>query len=285
MADSYARRMGEFLRLVLQYLWSRPDGATTREILAYIPRKVTLTGNEIIPFPSTPHFRMYEILVGSAMTAVMKAGWLVKENSKWFITEEGRIVCRDFGSAEEFYEESQRIFEEWRLQRFGAQIVMEDAEENAWDQIRQYLKGLNHQEFKSLVKFLLEAMEYHVIWMAPPEKTRGSVDLIVCADALGVRTPRLIVQVKHKDQPIIAEELRSSFSTLGGNDLSLVVSTSGFTQEAKDLIRTQPMQGISLMDLRKFYRLWLDYYEKLPDAARRHFPLKLVHFLSLESSL
>lgn len=239
----------------------------------------------MIPFPTAPHFRTYEILIGSAMIAVMKAGWLVKENAKWFITEEGRIVCKDFGSAEAFYVESQRIFDEWRLQRSAAQIVMEDAEEQAWDQIRRYLKGLNHQEFRSLVKYLLEAMEYHVIWMAPPEKTRGSVDLIVSVDALGVRIPRLIVQVKCKERPITAEELRSSFATLGGNDISLVISTSGFTQEAKDLIRTQPTQGLSLMDLRKFHRLWLDNYDKLSDTARRHFPLKSVFFLSSESNL
>jgi len=284
VVDLSARRMGEFLRIVLLYLWNKPDGATTREILAFIPNRIKLTEQEIEPFPNAPHFRFYEILVGSAMGAVMKAGWLVKENSTWFITEEGRLVCKDFGSAEAFYTESQRIFEEWRLQRSAAQVTVEEAEEKAWEQIRLYLQSLDRQEFRYLVKALLEAMDYHIIWMAPAEKTRGNIDMIACANPLGVGAPRLLVQLKHKTPPISAEGLASAISILGLSDVGLVVSSGGFTADAAELVRTHPTHGLSLMNLRKFHDMWLEYYEKIPFATRQHFPLKAVHFLSLDSN-
>jgi restriction system protein len=284
MVDLPVWRMGEFLRIVFQYLWGRPDGATTREILNYISLRTELTRNEVNPFPSAPDFRNYEILVGAAMAAATKAGWLAREKSKWFFTDEGRLICKDFGSVEAFYAESQRIFEEWRLQRSAARLTVEAAEEKAWDQIQQYLLGLSHQEFRYLINDLLEALDYHIIWVAPPEKKRGHIDIIACTDPLGMVKPRVIVQVKQKGQLITAEELKVSFSFLGTNDVGLVVSPGGFTKDAKEFALTQPTQGISLMDLPKFFDLWVEYYEKLSHTARQHFPLRAVHFLSVEGT-
>jgi len=34
-----------------------------------------------------------------------------------------------------------------------------------------------------------------------------------------------------------------------------------------------------LLDLESFFDLWIEYYEKLSQEARHHFPLRKLHFL------
>ncbi len=284
MVEIPAWRMGEFLRIVLLYLWSRPEGASTGEILAHIPQATTLTDQETDPFPSAPGFPGYEILVRAAMTAVARAGWLARDNFKWVLTGEGRLVCRDFGNAQEFYTESQKVIEVWRLNRPAALITIEDAEEKAWTQVREYLLGLGQADFRVLVADLLVAMDYHLLWTAPPEKGRGSVDLLACRDPLGVGQPRMVVQVKHQGQAVTAEGMKATLSSLGTNDVGLVVSSGGFTQDARDLVRTQPLHEMALVDLERFFTLWLDYYGKLSQPAKQRLPVRAVYFLALEEA-
>jgi restriction system protein len=282
MVELPAWRMGEFLRIVLLFLWNKPEGASTREILTHISHSTSLTGQETAPFPSAPDFPVYEILVRAAMTAVAKAGWLARTNFKWTITGEGRLVCRDFGNAQEFYTESQKIIEVWRQNRPAAMLAIEDAEEKAWTEVRQYLLGLGQAEFKSLVTDLLESMDYHILWTAPPEKERGSIDLLASQDPLGVGQPRMVVHVKHQGQAVTAEGMKATLSSLGRNDVGLVISSGGFTRDARDLIRTQPIHEIALIDLERFFTLWLEYYGKLSQPARQRLPVRAVHFLALE---
>ncbi len=282
MLEIPAWRMGEFLRIIFLHLWSRPEGASTREILDHIAQVTTLTDQEISPFPTAPNFPSYEIFVRAAMTAVAKAGWLARDNFKWTITGEGRLVCRDFGDAQEFYTESQKIIEIWRQNSPAALLAIEEAEEKAWAEIRQYLLGLGQAEFRRLVADLLEAMDYHILWTAPAEKERGSIDLLASQDPLGVRQPRMVVQVKHHGQAVTAEGMKATLSSLGKNDIGLVVSSGGFTRDARDLVRTQPVHEMALVDLERFFTLWLEYYGKLSQQAHQQLPVRAVYFLALE---
>jgi restriction system protein len=275
-------RRGELLRLVFSFLWNRLQGASTREILAHISQSTRLTEEELAPFPSLPNFSNFEIHVRSAMTAVVKAGWLVKERGHWYVTEEGRLVCKDFSSAREFYSESQKFYEEWLLNRPSVQIAIEYADEMAWNQIRQYLMNLPHQTFCKLVHHLLQATDYQIAWEAPVSKQRGFVDMIVFPDPLGVKQPRMIVHIKHGVQAIPVESLKASLSALGTNDVGLIVSPGGFTQEAIDLVAQESQSKVFLVDLEKLYDLWIEHYEKLTQEAHQCFPLKAIYFLALE---
>lgn len=69
--------------------------------------------------------------------------------------------------------------------------------EAAFAEIKTHVDGMAPYEFQNLVAALLEAMGYHVHWVAPPGPDKG-VDIIAGADQLSIEDPRIKVQVKHR---------------------------------------------------------------------------------------
>ena len=281
MAENVAWRMGEFLRIAILFLWGKPSGASTREIMEAIAKSTRLTAEETSPVPSAAGFYHYEITTRSAMTALEKAGWLTRDKSRWLLTEEGQLACKDFRQASDFYIESQRIYENWRLNRPSIYLTIEYAREKAWDQIRWYLQNLTHYEFRTLVRDLLMAMGQTLEWVAPPGKKRGHVDMIAVPDPLRVDQQNLLVQIRHTGQVVTAEELESLISATNKENMVLCVSSGGFTGKAMELVSTQAPDKVVLMDLEKFVDLWIEYYDNLTSDARQRFPMEAIHFLSL----
>jgi hypothetical protein len=226
MAEYVSWRMGEFLRIAILFLWGKPSGASTREIMEAIAKSTRLTAEETSPVPGATGFYQYEITTRSAMTALEKAGWLTLEKGRWLLTEEGQLVCKDFRQASDFYIESQRIYENWRSNRPSIYLTLEYAREKAWDQIQHYLQNLSHYEFRSLVRDLLVAMGQTLEWVAPPGKKRGIVDMIAVPDPLGVDRQRLMVLIRHTGQVVTAEELEPLISSTNQEHKLLYVSTS-----------------------------------------------------------
>ncbi len=279
MADVTLNRIGELLRSVLELLWTKPDGMPAREVLAFLPEVTELTEYErgLSSGTNTPR---YERVVRLATMPLVKAGWLVKTpKGRWLLTEEGRQAARRVPNPRELYREALRILEESQQANPSYALVVEEAEEKSWEQIHKYLLDTRRSEFRALVAELLRAMGYHVAWIAPPEKDRGHVDLVAQTDPLGTRGSRIIVQVKHKGQPVTMEGVSSFLSLLGANDYGLFISSGGFTGEVRQEIHTDPTQHTTLLDLESFFDLWIEYYDKLSDEAKRRFPLKKIYFL------
>jgi restriction system protein len=275
--------VGEFLRIVFDLLWNKPEGLPAAEILAQVPKATPLSEYESGFFPAAPNSPRYEKIIRLATIPLVKAGWLVKNKGRWYITEEGRQACKSFAAAEEFYAQATRLYREyyeWRGGRPAIALTVEEAEEQAWEQIQKYLQEMKPFEFLSCAADLLRAMGYHVAWTAPPGKERGYVDMILYTDKLGASTPRIIVQVKHRGQAATAEGLRAFLAVLGPQDFGLLVSSGGFTADAKEIARTQERHKVTLMDLENFFDLWVEHYEQLSQEARQRLPLKPVHFLS-----
>ncbi len=279
MADVTLNRIGELLRSVLELLWTKPDGMPAREVLAFLTEVTDLTEYErgFSPGSNAPR---YERIVRLATVPLVKAGWLIKTpKGRWLITDEGRQAARRFPNARELYKEALRLFEEARQGTPSYAMVVEEAEEKSWEQIHKYLLDTRRNEFRALVAELLRAMGYHVAWIAPPEKDHGQIDLVAHTDPLGTRGPRIIVQVKHKGQPVTLEGVTSFLTLLGTNDYGLFISSGGFTSEVMQEIRTDPTQHTTLLDLENFFDLWIEHYDKLGDEAKRRFPLKKIYFL------
>jgi len=279
MADVTLNRIGELLRSVLELLWTKPDGMPARQVLAFLPEVTPLTEYErgFAPGSNTPR---YERIVRLATMPLVKAGWLVKTpKGRWIITDEGRQAARRYANARELYKEALRLYEESRQSTPSYGMVVEEAEEKSWEQIHKYLLDTHRTDFRTLVAELLRAMGYHVAWVAPPEKDHGQIDLVAHADPLGTSSPRILVQVKHKGQPVTMEGVTSFISLLGANDYGLFLSSGGFTGEVMQEILTDPTQRTTLLDLENFFDLWVDHYEKLSDVAKQRFPLKKIYFL------
>lgn len=137
-------------------------------------------------------------------------------------------------------------------------------------------------DFQELVADLLRAMGYHVSWIASPGKDYG-VDIVAHTDPLGATPPRIRVQVKRGvDSSVKLEGLRAFMSVLGPEDVGLYVSAGGFTRDAMDEARMQECRKITLIDLERFFDLWVEHYDKLGEEAQRRFPLKSIFFLAPE---
>jgi restriction endonuclease Mrr len=97
------------------------------------------------------------------------------------VTSEGEKAYRAFVDPEAFNKEAVRLYRQWKIAQpsdvgdeepeeetpgKAASITLEQAEEQAWSEIDQYLRTINPYEFQEIVASLLRAMGYHVSWIA-----------------------------------------------------------------------------------------------------------------------
>lgn len=161
----------------------------------------------------------------------------------------------------------------------AASVRFEEAGEQAWAEVSQFLRAINPHDFQDLVADLLRAMSSHVIWVSPPGK-HGGVDILAWPDALGTRPPRIKVQVKRQQQAVSVDGLRSFMALLGDGDVGLFICSGGFTKDAETEACTQEKRRISLIGLEKLFDLWNEHDDKLTERARRRFPLRSIRFLA-----
>ena len=131
----------------------------------------------------------------------------------------------------------------------------------------------------SLVAALLEAMGYHVQWVAPPGPDQG-IDIVASTDPLGTTSPRVKVQVKRRADMIAVDGLRAFLAVVGVDDVGICVSAGGFTMDAETEALMQESRQITLLDLERVFDLWAEHYEKIPESARQLLPLRSVRFLA-----
>jgi len=264
-----------------------------REALDALRMRVPLTEYEKGTFPSGAN--RFEKIVRFSTVDAVKAGWFQKNKGIWTITEKGKQAYREYPDPEAFYKQAVKLYQEWKKAQpetadveeedgepdteKEAAITYEAAEEQAWAEIEQYFRNMPPYEFQELVADLLRAMGYHVAWVADAGKD-GGIDILAYNDPLGTRPPRIKVQVKRYSNKIDVSGLRSFMAVLGDNDVGLFVTTSGFTRDAEDEARKQENRKITLINLDKFFDLWVAHWPKLDDAARRRFPLQPIYFLA-----
>jgi restriction system protein len=295
MAEITRRRTGELLRTLFELLAKYPDGLQARDALAQLGTAVELSEYEAGVFESGG--RRFDKIVRFATVDCVKAGWLLKQKGRWFVTDEGRAAYESFTDPEAFYREAVRLYHQWKRSQPDTSseedessvtaakeisITFEQAEEQAWNEIQAHLRSMPPYDFQELVASLLRAMGYFVSWVAPPGKD-GGVDILAWSDPLGTRPPRIKVQVKRYSDNIRVDGLRSFMALLGDEDVGLFVTTSGFTKDAQDEARTQEKRKVTLVDLERLFDLWVEHYGKLDEAARRRLPLQPIHFLAPET--
>ena len=62
----------------------------------------------------------------------------------------------------------------------------------------------------------------------------------------------------------------------------IFVTTGAFTKDAEEEARTQERRKVTLIDLERLFDLWVEYYPKLEEPARRRFPIQPIYFLAPE---
>jgi len=298
MPEITRRRTGELLRKLFEILIAHPEGMQAREALDALEKLVTLTDYEKGVYAGGT--RRFEKIVRFATIDCVKAGWLLKSKGKWSIADAGKTAYGLFKDPEAFYRQAVKLYHEWKASQPDAvpaqpteagdadsagktaSITYEEAEEQAWTEIEQYLRGMQPYDFQDLVAGLIRAMGYHIFWVAPPGKD-GGIDILAGVDPLQTRPPRIKIQVKRQKDSVRVDGLRSFMAVLSDEDVGLFVCTGGFTKDAMDEARTQEKRKVTLVDLEALFNLWVEHYDRLSDDARRRLPLKAINFLSPDS--
>lgn len=265
----------------------------SKEVINKIRDQVELTDWEKERFEKSGYVRWESILHFYTINAT-KSGFMRKDKRMWILTDEGEKAMKK--GALEFFELAKEGYKKWRLenpvkdkeeeeeiQNDDAQelqiINLEKAEEQAFDGIKDYINKKNPYEFQDLVAALLKAMGYYISFVAARGKD-GGVDIIAYQDPLGIKTPRVKVQVKHKpstSSPV--DDIRKLLGVMNKDgDVGIVVSSGGFTSEAIFKSRDSHIH-VELIDLDRFIELWIEFYNKMSDEDKIKLPLQSIYFL------
>lgn len=218
-----------------------------------------------------------------------KAGYILKKQGSWYLTPEGEGALKL--GAEQILRNANAAYRKWKAENAADDdeedeetpekeniISIEQLEEQANEGIRQYIKAKNPYEFQDMVAALLRAMGYYTPFVAPKGRD-GGVDVIAYIDALGAKTPRIKVQVKHMpDTSIPAKDIRSLLGILRDGDIALFVTSGTYSQQARTEALTSKTY-IKLIDGEEFIQMWQDNYSKMSDEDKNMLPLKNIAFV------
>jgi len=149
----------------------------------------------------------------------------------------------------------------------------EDVKAKSDEMIGDLIAHLDAYDFQQLVAGLLQAVGYRTR-VSEPGPDAG-VDIIAHPDALGFETPRIKVQVKHRQSAAGGPEIRNLVGTLGPGEQGLFVSTGGFTTDARREA-TRNVRPVTILDSADFVDLLTEYYDSLDANYKAMIPLKKV---------
>ena len=289
MAEIGKARWGQYKKNVLEILSKHDNGLHWKELFTKLDEVMPANEFENSSYESNGQ-RRRPYIVRFATIAIVKAGWLIKEKGIWTITDDGREALVKYPTSDEIQLQSGKLYKEWhaaqpddqssQVQDREVEIVasLEEAEDNAFALIFQYLSDMDPYDFQDLVGVLLEVMGYFVSWIAPRGKD-GGVDIIAFQDPLGANGRRIKVQVKRQADKVSRSSLSSFLGVLGEDDIGLFICTGGFSPEAMSSARAEQTRILRLIDAEDLLNLWIEYYEKIPQSKRSLLPLRAIHYL------
>jgi restriction system protein len=294
MISTHAQRNGELLRALFKIISTSPDGMPAGQALAILREAMTLKDNEQGTYKSgAPKF---EKIVRFATLGPKRAGWLLKNEGTWTITQEGLDAYANFPDPMSFHREIHRLYhlnaptasEESSVaddegsdnnsqSSEDISVSLDEALSNAKAQIREYLMKMGPYDFQDLIAGLLRAMGYHVDWVAR-QGPDGGIDIVAYPDDLGITSPKVKVQVKREARETTEGGLREFLSFIGEDEVGIFVSTGGFNAPAKKKAREE-RRKLTLIAADRLIELWIKYYNNLIDKDREYMPLKPVWYL------
>jgi len=295
-------RLGEFVKTALQVLAENDDHLPSRDVIRCVEQHLQLTDYERETLPKG--IARWENALKWYTVDAVKAGWLIKRNGVWYLTEEGKKAIKLDSLT--FFKTARQKYREALIARQGSEstitIHVDDLEESlekeaatprstviavdnarsiARAEFEKHIGALDPYEFQNLIAALLRGMGYYTPFVAPRGKD-GGIDILAYRDPLGSVAPRLKVQVKHRKQKAAVNAVRELIGLLAKEgDVGLIVSSGGFTSEAEAAIRSSS-KHIEKIDLTDLIEMWDDHYDKMEEEDRRLMPLKRIAFLAPE---
>lgn len=263
-----------------------------REVIEKIPNRIEFSEWEKQVYEKTGYIRWRSIMHFYTIDCI-KAGYMRKSKGVWYLTPEGEEAMK-LGS-EKMLHSATVLYKKWAVENKrnnkepdeeiednSEQVQkanLDQLEEQAIGGIKEFITKMNAYDFQDLVAALLRAMGYHTPFISPKGKD-GGIDIIAYQDPLGIKTPRIKVQVKHyTDNPITPDAIRSLKGLLhGGDEVGLFVTSSRFSNEAERFAREANIH-VKLINGEEFISLWQEFYHEMPDEDKNLLPLHPIYFL------
>lgn len=277
----------------LQILRDKGGEAPGRVVVAEVEKCVPLDDWARATYEKSGYVRWQSILHFFSIDCI-KAGFLIKKSGVWYLTPEGENALRLgpvglLGAANSAYkkwrDENQpveskdgdiTVAEEQQGQQ-EQEATIHEIEQLAIEGLKKQINLKNAYEFQDLIAALLRGMGYYTPFVAPKGKD-GGVDVIAYRDPLGTMSPRIKVQIKHREVSASVQEVRQLMGLLQKDgDVGIFVSSSGFTPDAKTTARGSHVH-VELIDLDRFITLWQEFYAKLTDEDKNFLPLRPIFF-------
>lgn len=277
----------------LQVLKENGGSLPSKAVLEEVEKKIELDAYAKERYEKSNYIRWQSILHLFSIDFV-KAGFLIKKKGNWYITPEGEAALK-LGEVN-LLKAAMKAYREWKgrqkeesedlhegedeeVSTLDASATVNQVEELAKESIKQFILKKNPYEFQDLVAALLRGMGYYTPFVAPKGKD-GGVDVIAYRDPFGTESPRIKVQVKHRDSSATVQEVRQLMGILQKDgDVGIFVSTGGFTADAKSTAVGAHIH-VELIDMEAFIGLWQEFYKKLSDEDKNLMPLVPVYFLA-----
>jgi len=157
----------------------------------------------------------------------------------------------------------------------GPEALLQETEARAQDFIQDRIAALDWAEMQELVAGILRAMGYKTR-VSKPGADRG-VDVFASPDGLGFETPRIVVEVKHRQGQVGSKEIRSFLGGRHKDDRGLYVSTGGFTRDARYEAERAAIP-VTLWESEDLARYLIDHYEQADNDTRQLIPLKRIYW-------
>lgn len=155
------------------------------------------------------------------------------------------------------------------------EMIKEDMISKSMEFIKDRIASLDWEQMQEFVAGILRAMGYKTrISKKGPDRGR---DILASPDGLGLESPRIIVEVKHRTGSMGAQEIRSFTGGLRQGDRGIYVSTGGFSKEAK-YEADRSNHPLSLLDLNDMTELVMHYYDQFDSETRTLVPLKKMYW-------
>ncbi len=284
-----SQRVSQIYRKLFEILWFEPEGFPAREVISHLSKAMMLTDQERQNYNTENRYTSEEIMIRMATIPLEKVGFLVKTNKgKWYITEKGRNISKQYRKAQDFFEEIMRQYEDVKdkeIQRMEQiySIVANDSEEKSWDQIQKFLLTMDGSEFKFLVSELLKSLGLHLTENNIQDPESRFFDFIAYEDPFGFKGSRTIIAINQQKKVFTIDDFNQFKSAVNEEDQGMAFSFNGFTNEVvSEVLTSLTCRNIRIFDLDKFVELWIENYAKLRSEAKIKFPLKAVHFLSFQ---
>ncbi|MFK8265269.1 restriction endonuclease [Capnocytophaga cynodegmi] len=265
-----------------------------KEVIEQIRKRVSFDDYENHIYEKTGYVRWESILNFYTIDCI-KAGFLRKQSGIWYLTQEGEEAMQL--GAEKLLKLANKKYREWNKNKeieptleddidlqeqnkAQQQIaLLEQYEIQAIEGIREYVIGKNPYEFQDLVAILLKAMGYYIAHIAPKGRD-GGIDIIAYTDPLGVNSPRIVVQVKHRPEAkISSDDIQRLAGTMKrSSDVGIFVTSGEFSSASHNEARSSE-KHIELIDFDRFLNLWTQYYPKMTDEEKNKLPLYPIYFL------